>query len=92
VEQRASGAAGRRLALALAGAALLSLLGGCLMPRRGTPVFVDARAGNFWSGEGLLLEVSPDQQRCRVAVRDRALLVQDRWVDCARVHPRKEQG
>jgi len=79
----------RRWARALAGAALLALLGGCLMPRRGTPVFVDARAGSFWSGEGLLLEVSEDQQRCRVAVRDRALLVQDRWVDCARVHPRR---
>jgi predicted oxidoreductase len=73
-------------ALALASAVLLV---GCLMPRRGTPVFVDARAGSFWSGEGLLLEVSPDQQRCRVAVRDRALLVKDRWVDCARVHPRR---
>ena len=76
-------------ALALA-AALLGLLAGCLMPGRGTPVFVDARAGRFWSGEGLLLEVSEDQQRCRVAVRDRALVVKDLWVDCARVHPRRD--
>lgn len=62
---------------------------GCLMPSRGTPVFVDTRAGNFWSGEGLLTEVSEDQQRCRVSVRDRALIVRDLWVDCRRVHARE---
>jgi len=73
----------RTLACALAAAAL-----GCMMPNRGTPVFVDVRAGNWWSGEGLLTEVSADKQKCRVSVRDRALIVQDVWVDCARVHER----
>jgi len=62
---------------------------GCMMPNRGTPVFVDVRAGDFWSGEGLLTEVSEDQKRCRVSVRDRALIVRDLWVDCARVHKRE---
>ncbi len=82
-----------RIAARAAAALLLaSCLLGCLMPNRGTPVFVDSRAGRFWSGEGLLLEVSPDQQRCLVAVRDRALLVQKIWVDCVRLHPRKAAG
>lgn len=63
---------------------------GCLLPSRGTPVFVDARAGSFWSGRGLLLEVSGDESRCRVAVRDRALVVHHKWVDCRSVHPRDE--
>src|ERR1700752_3169125 len=55
------------LALAL----LLPLaLGGCLLPNRGTPVFVDGRAGSYWSGKGMLLEVAPDRVKCRVAVRD----------------------
>ena len=62
---------------------------GCLMPNRGTPVYVDSWAGDFWSGKGLLLEVSPDQKRCRVAVRDRALFVREPWVDCVSVHPRR---
>ncbi|HEY5657912.1 MAG TPA: hypothetical protein VIY27_09000 [Myxococcota bacterium] len=66
------------------------LCAGCLMPQQGTPVYVDAWAGDFWSGKGMLLEVSPDQQRCRVAVRDRALLLQERWVACTSVHPRKQ--
>jgi len=61
---------------------------GCLMPSRGTPVFVDRRAGVFWSGEGLLTQVSEDRARCRVSVRDRALWVRDLWVDCRMVHPR----
>jgi hypothetical protein len=61
---------------------------GCLMPNHGTPVFVDAWAGDFWSGKGLLLEVSEDETRCRVAIRDRALVVSRRWVDCKSVHPR----
>lgn len=65
------------------------VLGGCLMPTRGTPVFVDANAGNFWTGEGVLLEVSEDRQRCRVAVRNRALVVRNLWVECIRVHPRR---
>jgi len=49
------------------------------MPAKGTPVFVDMRAGRFWSGEGLLLEVNEDETRCRVAVRDRALVVHKMW-------------
>ena len=56
------------------------------MPAKGTPVFVDMRAGHFWSGEGLLMEVSDDQKRCHVAVRDRALVVRKMWVDCAYIH------
>ena len=73
--------------LACLAPALLAL--GCLMPQQGTPVYVDAWAGDFWSGKGMLLEVSEDRERCRVAVRDRALMVQDRWVACKSVHPRK---
>jgi hypothetical protein len=69
----------------------LWVLAGCQMPAKGTPVFVDVRAGRFWSGEGLLLEVNEDQTRCRVAVRDRALVVQKMWVDCAYVHATKVQ-
>ena len=68
--------------------AIVLLLAGCLMPRRGTPVFVDVRAGDFWSGNGLLTEVSDDRKRCRVSVRDRALIVRDLWVNCQRVHSR----
>jgi hypothetical protein len=78
----------RRALLATFGALLLT---GCLMPKRGTPVYVDAWAGDFWSGKGLLLEVTPDQKRCKIAVRDRALLVRERWVDCTSVHPRKSR-
>jgi hypothetical protein len=63
-------------------------LSGCLLPNGGTPVFVDSRAGSFWSGKGLLTEVSADQKRCKVAVRDRALFVHHLWVDCKTVHPR----
>jgi hypothetical protein len=65
------------------------LLAGCLMPRQGTPVYVDSWAGDFWSGKGMLLEVTPDQQRCKVAVRDRALFVHEMWIACTSVHPRK---
>jgi hypothetical protein len=67
---------------------LLLPLAGCLMPARGTPVFVDNRAGTFWSGKGMLQEVSEDKTRCFVAVRDRALIVKKRWVDCRWVHER----
>ncbi len=79
----------RRARLALA-AALLLLAGssGCLIPAKGTPVFVDGREGDFWSGKGMLLEVSPDRERCRVKIRDRALIVRDRWVECRHIHPR----
>lgn len=65
---------------------------GCLMPSRGTPVLVDHRAGRFWSGEGRLLEISEDQRRCRVAVRDRALFVHKLWVDCTYVHRHRPTG
>ncbi|MEM7413013.1 MAG: hypothetical protein AAF430_22465 [Myxococcota bacterium] len=61
----------------------------CLMPTRGTPVFVDSFAGDYWSGEGLLVEVSPDQKQCRVALRDSALIVREEWVACTSVHPRR---
>jgi len=71
---------------------LLSLLGlfglGCAMPVQGTPVFVDMRAGRFWSGEGMLHEVSQDEDRCRVSVRDSTLVVRERWVLCRYVHAR----
>ncbi len=63
-------------------------LSACLMPTKGTPVFVDLRGGEFWSGRGILIQVSEDQSRCFVAVRDRALLVQELWVDCTWIHPR----
>ena len=76
--------------LAASGLLLLLTLGtGCLLPKNGTPVFVDHRAGKFWSGKGLLLEVSDDRATCRVAVRDRALFVHREWYPCARVHPRR---
>ena len=80
--------------LVIRGRALAALLGlallapGCVwMPSRGTPVLVDHRAGSFWSPEGKLLEVSADQKRCRVAVRDRSLVfVRSFWTECAYVH------
>jgi len=65
-----------------------SFLSGCLLGNKGTPVFVDTRAGDYWSGKGLLVEVSPDQTQCHVAARDDALVVRKRWVDCNHVHPR----
>jgi hypothetical protein len=73
------------------GLGLALLCAGCLMPNRGTPVYVDGWAGDFWSGKGMLLEVSPDQRRCKVAVRDRALVVRRLWVDCTSLHPRKRR-
>jgi hypothetical protein len=67
---------------------LVSLvMGGCLFPE-GTPVYIDGRHGKLWSGNGVLLEVSEDQVYCRVAARNRALVVEKRWVDCKAVHPR----
>jgi len=73
---------------AAAAIVLAVLLLACTMPSKGTPVFVDVRAGNFWSGKGLLTEVSEDKRTCRVSVRDRALIVKDLWVDCQRIHRR----
>lgn len=70
----------------LLAALLVPLLLGCQLPAGGTPVFVDMRAGNFWSGNGKLLEVSDDKKLCRVAVRHRSMVVQEQWVDCGYVH------
>ncbi len=67
---------------------LLLLAMGCVMPAQGTPVFVDLRAGRFYSGEGMLHQVSDDQERCRVSVRDPSLVVRKRWVLCRYVHTR----
>lgn len=82
-------------ALSLAPLALaplvLALLGGCVMPARGTPVFVDMRAGDFWSGDGKLIEVSEDKQRCLVLLRSSSLVVGEHWVDCAFVHATRVQ-
>lgn len=75
----------RRLAPLLV---LFGLATGCVMPAQGTPVYVDMRAGNFWSGEGMLHEVSDDQERCQVSIRDRTLVVRKRWVACRNVHAR----
>jgi len=81
-----------RPAAAAAAIAIAAALLGCMMPSKGTPVFVDVRAGDFWSGKGLLTEVSEDKRTCRVSVRDRALLVKDLWVDCQRVHRRNARN
>ena len=78
--------------VAVAAVVIAALLVGCLMPNQGTPVFVDVRAGDFWSGNGLLTEVSEDKMKCRVSVRDRALIVKDLWVDCQRVHRRNARN
>ncbi len=61
---------------------------GCIS-NDGTPVLVDFAALEVWSGEGMLMEVSPDQSQCRVIVRDEYLMVRDRWVPCIHVHPRR---
>lgn len=75
------------LRLALLGALALGASACVWMPSRGTPVIVDHRAGRFWSGDGMLLEVSEDGRSCRVAVRDRSLVfVRKLWTDCAHVH------
>jgi hypothetical protein len=74
--------------LALLSVTLLAA-SGCILPSKGTPIYVDHRAGSFWSGKGKLIEVSEDQSECRVAVRDRALFVHTMWVECRSVHPRK---
>jgi hypothetical protein len=76
-------------AIRLIAVILMSLwMSGCLLLPKGTPVFVDARHGKLWSGHGVLLEVSEDRAYCRVAVRNRALVVEKRWVDCKAVHRR----
>jgi hypothetical protein len=68
------------LALGVAGA-------GCVMPA-GQEVAVDRRSGAVFTGNGVLLEMSADRMKCRVAVRNNALFVERRWVDCRYVHAR----
>lgn len=78
-----------RTARTLAAAFCLLLAGaGCVLPNKGTPIFVDSREGRFWDGKGMLLEVSPDEKRCRVRVRDRSFIVREMWVECLHIHPR----
>ena len=79
----------RLLRRALALAIGLLTVSSCL-PNRGTPVFVDTGAGKFWSGKGVLVEVSPDETQCRVVVRDGTLITRNRWVHCNHIHPRRE--
>ena len=75
----------------LAGTLSALLLGGCILPS-GKPVIVERRTGDYWSGNGVLLETSEDGQRCRVAVRDTALVVGKKWVPCKFVHPRRTRS
>ena len=70
------------LALALAGAGA-----GCVMPA-GQEVAVSRQSGAVFTGNGVLLEVTADRTKCRVAVRNNALFVERRWVDCRYVHSR----
>ncbi len=67
--------------------AIALLAAGCLMPA-GEQVVVDRRGGNVFTGTAVLLEISPDGGKCRVAVRNSALFVERRWVDCRYVHSR----
>ena len=60
---------------------------GCVMPA-GQKVAVDRRGGPVYTGNGVLLEMSADRTKCRVAVRNNALFVERRWVDCRYVHAR----
>ena len=69
--------------------ALLALaLPGCVMPQ-GEQVVLDRRGGNVFAGDAVLLEIAEDGTRCRVAVRNSALFVEKRWVDCRFVHARR---
>jgi hypothetical protein len=77
----------RRLGLAILVLTCL-LAGSSCLPRQGTLAFVDADAGDFWSGKAVLVEVSEDQRECRVVVRDATLIIRERWVSCQDVHPR----
>lgn len=60
---------------------------GCWLPK-GPPVYVDGRHGKLWSGKGVLLESDDEGAWCKVAVRNRAMVVEKRWVDCRAVHRR----
>ena len=80
----------RTLRTAIAIGACLLGGAGCIS-NKGTPVFVDYGALEVWSGEGRLIEVSPDQTQCRVIVLDSFLIRRDRWVPCIHVHARRER-
>jgi hypothetical protein len=70
------------------GLVLLALAaGGCVMPA-GEQVMLDRRGGNVFTGNAVLLEIAENGTRCRVAVRNSALFVEKRWVDCRFVHSR----
>jgi hypothetical protein len=84
-----AGAAGRRAGLVAALWIGVAAAGCVVLPRQGTPVYVDHLTGRWWDGKGMLLEVSPDRQRCRIAARTQALVVEKKWVDCRHVHPRE---
>jgi hypothetical protein len=78
----------RRLVIALAVALSAAAASACVMPA-GQEVVVDRRGGNdVYTGSAVLLAISDDQTRCRVAVRTNALFVEKRWVDCRFVHAR----
>jgi hypothetical protein len=67
-------------------------IGGCLiLPSGGTLVYVDHRTGDWWSGEAVLTEVSPDQAQCKISARNTALIVESKWVPCKYVHNRTPQ-
>jgi hypothetical protein len=76
----------RLLALALGLASLAAA--GCVMPA-GEEVVVDRRGGRVFTGNAVLLEISEEGTRCRVAVRNNAMFVEKRWVDCRYVHSRR---
>ena len=80
----------RFLRAAIAIAACLLGASACIS-NKGTPVFVDYGALEVWSGEGMLIEVSPDQTQCRVIVRDEFLIRRDIWVPCIHVHERRQR-
>jgi hypothetical protein len=58
------------------------------LPTEGTLVYLEHRSGDWWDGEGVLTEVSPDQTQCQVAARNRILFVETKWVPCKYVHER----
>ena len=81
---------GRPLRSKIALLACLVGASGCIS-NDGTPVYVDYGALEVWSGDGMLIEVSPDQVQCRVIVRDNHLIRRDLWVPCIHLHPRRER-
>jgi hypothetical protein len=62
-----------------------------VLPSTGTPVFLDHDSGRWWSGRGVMTEVSDDRTRCRVHARNRILIVESKWLDCRRVHERSPE-